>query len=239
MIFHRPASERGHFDHGWLKSWHTFSFSEYRDPNFMGFRNLRVINEDIIAPNMGFPEHPHRDMEIISYVIDGRLQHKDSLGNVGEIQNGEIQYMRAGSGIIHAEMNPDSKIPTHLLQIWIMPKVKGLPPAWDQFRWADRKTTSAGLRLLASPDGGDGSTKINQDAWLWHGSATTGQTITIPLDRKRYGWLQIIKGQVTIPDSDAGKSVVLGPSDGAALAEMDSIQIDSTTEAEFLLFDML
>jgi redox-sensitive bicupin YhaK (pirin superfamily) len=235
MIRIRKAAERGHADHGWLNSYHSFSFADYYDPANMGFRSLRVINEDWVAPGRGFHTHGHKDMEIITYVLEGALEHKDSLGTGSVIRPGEVQRMSAGSGIQHSEFNPSPKEPLHLLQIWIQPEQKNLEPGYEQreFPAAERQRK---LRLLASRDGRDGSLRIHQDADLY---ATVlggpGQEVAHALPASRHAWLQVTRGSVTLN----GETLAAG--DGAAITSEPALKISangSQGHSEFLLFDL-
>jgi redox-sensitive bicupin YhaK (pirin superfamily) len=192
MITIRKSIDRGHVHHGWLEARHTFSFGEYRDPRQMGFRSLRVINQDIVAPGAGFAPHSHADMEIITYVLDGAVEHKDSTGGGGVIRPGDVQYMSAGSGVTHSEYNASKTDPLHLLQIWIAPSVKGAAPRYAQRRIGDARRGS--LALIASGDGRDGSIEIRQDAALYAAILDDGAEISQPIAPGRYGWLQIAKG---------------------------------------------
>src|SRR5262245_48898036 len=197
MITIRRSGERGHFDHGWLDTYHTFSFADYHDPRFMGFRSLRVINEDRVAPGRGFGQHPHRDMEILTYVLSGELEHRDSIGNQGVIRPGEVQYMAAGTGIEHSEFNPSKTEPVHLMQIWIVPDHKGVTPQYEQRPFP--KLTQAGeLTLLASPDGRRDSIKINQDAALYAATLRAGQTVRHDLATGRAAWIQVLRGALEL-----------------------------------------
>jgi len=231
MIQIRPAGERGGGDHGWLKTRHTFSFNDYWDPKWMGFRSLRVINEDWVAPNTGFPTHPHRDMEIITYVLQGKLEHKDSLGTGSVILPGDGQRMTAGSGIRHSEFNPSTKEPVHLLQIWIHPERAGLTPSYEQKSFPE-KDKRGRLRLIASRDGGEGSVKINQDAQLYVSLLKPGEEVTHELAAGRHGWLQVARGAVELN----GKQLTQG--DGAAISDEKKLDIQATRDAEVLLFDL-
>src|SRR5947209_5638532 len=197
MITIRPAGERGGGNHGWLKTQHTFSFSDYWDPKWMGFRSLRVINEDWVAPNTGFPTHPHRDMEIITYVLSGKLEHKDSLGTGSTIMPGDGQRMTAGSGIRHSEFNPSTSDPVHLLQIWIVPEKGGLTPSYEQKSFPENEK-SGRLRLIASPNASEGSVKINQDAKLYVSLLKPGHEVEHEFGAGRYGWLQVARGSVEV-----------------------------------------
>jgi len=231
MIQIRPASERGGGDYGWLKTRHTFSFSDYWDPQWMGFRSLRVINEDRVAPNTGFPTHPHRDMEIITYVLEGKLEHKDSLGTGSVILPGDGQRMTAGSGIRHSEFNPSATEPVHFLQIWIRPEKESLPPSYEQKSFPEAQKR-AKLRLVASADGGDGSVKIRQDAKLYVTLLREGDEVEHEFAAGRYGWLQVARGAVELN----GKTLAHG--DGAAISNEQKLTIKGTEDAEVLLFDL-
>ena len=246
MITIRPAAERGGGNHGWLNTKHTFSFSDFWDPQWMGFRSLRVINEDWVAPNTGFPTHPHRDMEIITYVLEGKLEHKDSLGTGSVILPGDGQRMTAGSGIRHSEFNPSTTHPVHLLQIWILPEKASLTPSYEQksFPEADKRGK---LRLIASRDASDGSVKINQDAQLYVTLLNPGEEATHEFAAGRHGWLQVARGAVEVN----GK--LLRQGDGAAISDEKKLTIRGverapspagssshrpTDDAEVLLFDL-
>jgi redox-sensitive bicupin YhaK (pirin superfamily) len=233
MITLRPAEERGHFNHGWLNTYHSFSFADYHDPKHMGFRSLRVINEDYVAPGNGFGTHPHRDMEIITYVLEGALGHKDSMGNGSAIRPGEVQKMSAGTGVLHSEYNHSPAQEVHLLQIWILPEKRGIAPSYEQKTFGrDEKLNR--LRLVASPDASDGSVLIHQDAKLYSSILESGKSISHELATGRHAWLQVIEGGLTVN----GKSLKTG--DGAAISDESKVEITSTgdTEAEFLLFDL-
>jgi quercetin 2,3-dioxygenase len=231
MIQIRQSKERGGADHGWLKSQHTFSFSDYWDPKWTIFRSLRVINEDWVAPNTGFPTHPHRDMEIITYVLDGKLEHKDSLGTGSVILPGDGQRMTAGSGIRHSEFNPSTTEKVHLLQIWITPEKEGLKPSYEQKSFPEEEKRGR-LRLLASRDAKDGSVKINQDAKLYVSLLKPGEEVAHEFGAKRHGWLQVARGAVELN----GKK--LNEGDGAAISEEKKIAIKGAQDAEVLLFDL-
>jgi len=231
MITLRRSTERGGGDYGWLNTRHTFSFSDYYDPRWMGFRSLRVINEDWIAPDGGFPPHPHADMEIITYVLEGKLEHKDSLGTGSVILPGDGQRMTAGRGIRHSELNPSNKEPVHLYQIWILPEKKGLEPSYEQ------KTFPAGekqgkLRVIASRDAQDGSVKINQDAQLYVSLLQPGEEVEHQFAKNRHGWLQVARGSVELN----GQKFSAG--DGAAISDEQAIAIKATDKSEVLLFDL-
>ena len=231
MITLRRSNERGGGDYGWLNTKHTFSFSDYWDPRWMGFRSLRVINEDYVAPASGFPTHPHNDMEIITYVLEGKLEHKDSLGTGSVILPGDGQRMTAGRGIRHSEYNPSKSEQVHLYQIWILPEKKGLAPSYEQKAFpADEKQGK--LRLIASPDAQDGSVKINQDARLFVTLLKPGEEIAHAFAKGRHGWLQVAKGGIELN----GQKLEQG--DGAAISDEQNLTIKGTKESEVLLFDL-
>ncbi len=231
MINVRRSAERGGGDYGWLKTRHTFSFDQYRDPNFMGFHSLRVINEDWVAPGQGFPLHPHRDMEIITYLLEGALQHNDSMGNGSVIRPGDGQRMSAGAGVRHSETNPSHTEAAHLLQIWIRPDRAGHHPSYEQKEFPEAEKRGK-FRLIASPDGENGSVTIHQDAKLYVSLLSPGQEVTHALPRDRYGWLQVAKGTVEL------NGRALNQGDGAALSDEHTIKLKAPEEAEVLLFDL-
>jgi hypothetical protein len=231
MMTIRRSNERGGGDHGWLKTRHTFSFNDYSDPQWMGFRSLRVINEDWVAPSQGFPTHPHRDMEIITYVLSGKLEHKDSLGTGSVILPGDGQRMSAGRGIRHSEANPSSGESVHLLQIWILPDKQGHEPGYEQKSFPEAEKRGK-FRLIASGDGAEGSVKINQDAKLFVTLLAPGEEVTQPIGHKRHAWLQVAKGEIELNGQK------LHPGDGAGLSEEKRLIIRATTDAEVLLFDL-
>jgi redox-sensitive bicupin YhaK (pirin superfamily) len=231
MISIRRSAERGGGNFGWLNSRHTFSFDSYYDPRFMGFRSLRVINEDVVAPASGFPTHPHRDMEIITYILEGKLEHKDSLGTGSIILPGDGQRMTAGRGIRHSEFNPSQTDPVHLLQIWIMPEKNGLEPSYEQKTFPESEKRG-NLRLIASPNGAQGSVKINQDAQLYVSLLSPGEEVSHQFGNQRYGWLQVAKGTVEL------NGAKLNQGDGAAISEEQKVQIKGTKDSEVLLFDL-
>jgi redox-sensitive bicupin YhaK (pirin superfamily) len=231
MINIRRSKERGGGDYGWLNTKHTFSFDQFHDPKWMGFRSLRVINEDHVAPAAGFPLHPHRDMEIITYLLSGELEHKDSLGTGSVIRPGDGQRMSAGRGIRHSEMNPSVSEGAHLLQIWIMPDKQGHEPSYEQREFPEKEKRGK-LRLIASPDGKDGSVTIHQDAKLYVSLLSPGQEVTHELGKGRYAWLQVAKGAVELN----GKKLNQG--DGVAVSDESKLVIKGTEEAEVLLFDL-
>lgn len=227
----RRANERGHANHGWLNSYHTFSFADYHDPKHMGFRTLRVINDDTVDPSMGFGSHPHRDMEIISFVIEGELEHKDSMGNGSVIEKGSIQKITAGSGIVHSEFNPSEKEPVHFLQIWIKPDKQGLNPDYQQIHLNDVEPAQ-GLRLIASKTGESNSVQINQDARMYHGQLDQGERAVYKTDKTRGLWVQVIEGAVCVTEKE------LAAGDGLSVENADQITIDAKGPASFLLFDL-
>jgi len=231
MISIRKSSERGHFDHGWLDTYHTFSFADYHNPAHMGFRSLRVINEDRVAPGEGFGKHPHRDMEIITYVLSGELEHRDSLGTGEIIRPGEVQYMAAGNGILHGEFNPSKTEPVHLIQIWILPDRKGAEPRYEQ-RPFPGISNAGELTLLASKDGSNESIPINQDAKLYAATLKAGQIVKHKIEAGRAAWIQILRGSL---DLDGGKLVA---GDGAAIENQAGFTLSASGAAEILLFDL-
>jgi hypothetical protein len=231
MIHIRRSGDRGRADHGWLDTRHTFSFADYYDPDFMGFGHLRVINEDRVAPGTGFGRHPHRDMEIITYVLEGGLAHQDSTGSGGVIRPGEVQVMSAGTGVTHSEMNASKDEPVHFMQIWIVPERRGLRPRYDQRRF-EAEGRRDRLQLLVSKDGADGSLSIGQDARLYAAELGEGKTIEYRIDGARRAWLQIARGSVQLEEHriEAG--------DGVAIAEEDELRITANESSEVLLFDL-
>jgi len=238
MITVRPANERGHFNHGWLDTYHTFSFDQYRDVRHMRFRALRVINEDVVAPGQGFGMHPHANMEIITYVLSGALEHRDSLGNGEVIRPGDGQRMSAGKGIVHSEFNPSQSEPVHLLQIWIFPDRDKyeIEPGYEQKAFPDEEKRGR-WRLVASPTGEDGSVSIHSDARLLVTKLAPGETLPLPLPAGRHGWLQMATGAATLNNGDAS-GVALHQGDGAAISEESSLSLTATEEAEVLYFDL-
>jgi redox-sensitive bicupin YhaK (pirin superfamily) len=232
MISIRRAGERGHFDHGWLDTYHTFSFGEYFDPQFEGFRSLRVINEDRVRPGQGFGTHGHRDMEIVSYVLEGALAHKDSMGTGSVIVPGDVQYMSAGTGVRHSEFNASEGEPVHFLQIWVMPDKSGYAPRYGQQRFEDSEKRGR-LRLVASPDGAEGSLAIRQDVKLYASVLDPGASVTLPLAEGRHGWVQVARGSVEVN----GKRLEAG--DGLAASGERELSISSKNGgAELLAFDL-
>ena len=231
MITIRRAEDRGHFDFGWLNTYHTFSFGEYYDPRFMGFRDLRVINEDRVREGRGFPTHPHRDMEIISYVLEGALEHRDSMGNGSVIRPGEVQRMSAGTGVTHSEKNHSPNEAAHFLQIWIVPNEQGLKPGYEQKMYSDEEKRGR-LHLIASNDGRDGSVTVHQDTELYAGLLDAGQEVAHPIAQGRHAWLQVARGMVTV----GGQQLKQG--DGASISEEQSLIIKGLEPSEILLFDL-
>jgi redox-sensitive bicupin YhaK (pirin superfamily) len=226
----RKAADRGHFDHGWLDTYHTFSFADYHDPEFMGFRALRVINEDRVEAGRGFGTHGHRDMEIISYVLEGALAHRDSMGTGSVIKPGDVQRMSAGSGVLHSEMNASEREKVHFLQIWILPEKRGIAPGYEQKNFApdDRRNQ---LRLVASPDGAEGSVTIHQDVRLYSALLDGGSSVSHDFGKDRHGWIQVARGEVEV------NGARLSAGDGAAISDEPQVTI-SGTDAEVLLFDL-
>ncbi|MGA9520300.1 MAG: pirin family protein [Myxococcaceae bacterium] len=231
MIKARKAEDRGSFDFGWLDTRHTFSFGDYYDPAHMGFRTLRVINEDRVKPGEGFGTHPHRDMEIISYVLEGGLQHRDSMGNGSVIRPGDVQRMTAGTGVLHSEFNASKTQPVHFLQIWILPNRRGLAPSWEQKR-LDPAEHVGQFRVVASPDGRDGSVSVHQDVILWSGVVKEGQTSALPIAEGRHSWVQVARGAVVL------NGEALGAGDGAAISGEREVSVRATRDAEVLVFDL-
>ena len=231
MLRVRKSEERGDSDHGWLDTYHTFSFNTYHDPNHMNFRSLRVINEDRVAPGAGFPTHGHQDMEILTYIVDGALEHRDSMGNGEVLRPGEIQRMSAGTGIRHSEFNPSDDEPVHLLQIWIMPEQRGAEPGYEQIAIGQGPTEN-GLELIATPGGGDGAVHIGQDAKLYRGLLPTGATVGQPIAPGRHAYIQVVRGKL-----DANGQT-LDAGDGAAVSDESALTLTARDDAEFLVFDL-
>jgi redox-sensitive bicupin YhaK (pirin superfamily) len=231
MITLRPAGERGHFDHGWLDTWHTFSFANYHDLRHMGFRDLRVINDDRVRGGHGFPPHPHRDMEIITYVLEGALEHKDSMGNGSVIRPGDVQRMSAGTGVVHSEFNPSPAEPVHLLQVWILPRERGLAPGYEQKTFVDADLRGV-LRVIASPDGRDGSVTIHQDVTVYASRLSPGAEVRHTLAPGRFAWLHVARGAARVN----GSALVAG--DGAAVSGEPELTLTTAQPAEVLLFDL-
>ena len=231
MITIRRSSERGHFDHGWLNTYHTFSFDQYHDPRYMGFRNLRVINEDFVAAGRGFPKHGHRDMEIITWILEGALQHEDSMGNGSIIRPGDVQRMTAGTGVRHSEQNASVRERVHLLQIWILPHTLGLEPSYEQkaFTEDDRRGR---LRLIASADGREDTVQVHQDVSLFASILAAGEEVEHAMNQQRYAWIQVARGVVEI-NGERGNH-----GDGIVAIGESTLRIRAAEDAELLLFDL-
>ena len=231
MITVRRAGERGHADHGWLDTWHTFSFADYHDPRHMGFRQLRVINDDRVRGGHGFPSHGHRDMEIVTYVLDGELQHQDDMGNGSVIRPGDVQRMSAGTGVVHSEFNPSKTELVHLLQIWIQPGARGLAPEYEQKAFEDRDLRDT-LRVIAAPDGRDGAVTIHQDVTLSASRLSPGATVRHALAPDRFAWLHVARGAAAL------NGTPLQAGDGASVSDERQLTVTATEPAEILLFDL-
>jgi redox-sensitive bicupin YhaK (pirin superfamily) len=226
----RKSEERGHAEHGWLDSYHTFSFADYYDPNWMGFRSLRVINDDLVMPGMGFDTHPHRDMEIITYILSGSLAHRDSMGNGRVITAGDVQYMAAGSGVEHSEFNPSKDEPVRLLQIWIRPDERGVKPRYAEKSLKD--AASGVLHLITSKTGRNGSISIHQDADLWLGKFNEGDHAKHQIATGRHAWIHVAEGEVEV------NGQVLRGGDAIAVTDSDTIELNVTKASQVLLFDL-
>jgi quercetin 2,3-dioxygenase len=231
MLTVRQSNQRGHFDHGWLNTYHTFSFDQYYDPRYVGFRSLRVINEDFVAAGRGFPKHGHRDMEIITYILQGALKHEDSMGNGSVIRPGDVQRMTAGTGVRHSEQNASADEPVHLLQIWIIPNADNLEPGYEQKAFTTEERRNQ-LRLIASTDGRDGSISVHQDVSLFASILDDGQHVQYEMDPTRFGWLQIARGSVNVNDERVEQG------DGVVIVDESHLQINANESAELLLFDL-
>ena len=231
MIDIRRSAERGHADHGWLKSAHTFSFADYYDADFMHFGPLRVINQDHVEPSQGFQTHGHKDMEIVSYVLDGVLEHKDSMGNGSQMRPGDVQLMSAGSGVTHSEFNASSEDPVHFLQMWIFPRTKNTQPRYEQKAFTEDERRSQ-LRLVVSPDGADGSLSIDQDARLYASLLDQGQTAEHTLGSDRIAWLHVARGTVRLNGQE------LAAGDGAAIRDEQDLQLEGVHDAEFVVWEL-
>ena len=235
MMTIRHADERGHAEHGWLDSHHTFSFADYYDPDHMGFRSLRVLNDDRVEPGQGFGTHPHRDMEIISYVIEGSLQHKDSMGTGSVIRPGDVQRMSAGTGVLHSEFNASKTDPVHFLQIWLMPGKRGIAPSYEQKAFGSGEKRGR-LRVVASPDARDGSVVIHTDAVVHAGLFARGESSELSLGRGRHAWVHVVRGRVKVNGKD------LAEGDGAAISDESVVKVegidDGAVEGEVLVFDL-
>ena len=231
MISLRKSKERGHFDHGWLNTYHTFSFDQYYDPRYMGFRNLRVINEDFVAGGRGFPTHGHSDMEIITYILEGALKHEDSMGNGSVIRPGDVQRMTAGTGVRHSEKNASDTERVHLLQIWILPNTVGLEPGYEQKAFTEDERRGQ-LRLIASEDGRDGSVQLNQDVSLFASILPAGQEVQHAMDERRYAWIQVARGSINVNAENAQQG------DGVVIVGESNLKVKAQDDAEILLFDL-
>ncbi|HTF90994.1 MAG TPA: pirin family protein [Planctomycetota bacterium] len=231
MLTLRKASDRGHFDFGWLDTAHTFSFGEYHDPEHMGFRSLRVINDDLIAPAQGFGTHGHRDMEILSWVAEGSLEHKDSLGTGSVIRPGDLQRMSAGKGVRHSEFNPSPSERTRLLQIWLLPSRSGLEPSYEQKNFPVEGRTNR-LQLIAAPESSGDAVSLHQDAELWTAVLDPGRSVKHEFRPGRHGWLQVVRGELE------ANGQLLEQGDGVALSDEKSLEVRAKSAAEFLLFDL-
>jgi len=231
MLTIRKSEERGHANHGWLDSYHTFSFANYYDPQHMAFRSLRVINQDLIAGGKGFGTHPHRDMEIITYMLDGALEHKDSMGNGSIIRVGDVQRMSAGTGITHSEFNPSATETAHLLQIWILPNQQNVTPSYEQISFSREEKLNQ-LRLIASPNGRDRSVTIHQDAYVYASILEDGAEITHRLNPNRYAWIQVARGNVLVGDR------LLNGGDAISSDQAGDLKITSQGNTEILVFDL-
>ena len=231
MIDLRKGSDRGHFDHGWLKTYHTFSFADYFDRDHMSFSSLRVINEDYVQAGKGFGTHPHRDMEIITYILEGQLAHKDSMGNGSIIKHGDVQRMSAGTGVTHSEFNASQDEIVHLLQIWILPKYSGLQPSYEQ-KYFDAREKQNKLRLVASPDGREGSVTIHQDASMYASILSKGKELSFSLANSRRAYIQVLRGALKV------NSERLNAGDGAKITGEKVINLAAADESELLMFDL-
>ncbi len=231
MLTIRKAEDRGHANHGWLNTYHTFSFANYYEPKHMGFRALRVINEDRVSPGNGFGTHGHKNMEIITYVLEGALEHKDSIGTGSVIQPGEVQRMSAGTGILHSEFNHSKSESVHFLQIWLLPEKEGLPPSYEQRNFSPAKTPGK-LHLVAARDGRDAAVTVHQDVDLYAAVLEPGDRVSHSLQPQRHAWVQVARGAITL------NGLSLDKGDGAAISEETDVVIEATTDAEILLFDL-
>ncbi len=231
MIKIRKSKDRGYADHGWLKTYHTFSFSDYQDPDHMQFRSLRVMNEDVVAPGQGFGTHPHRNMEIVTYVLEGALEHKDSMGNGEILRPGEFQRMTAGTGITHSEFNPSQTEPVHLYQIWLFPDQQSLEPSYEQKSFPQSERLNL-FRLVASKTGESGSLIIHQDARIYLAIIEAKQSIQFDLSPGRSAWLQVLRGSIQL------NGVTADAGDGFAISDETTLAIEATEEAEVMLFDL-
>lgn len=231
MITIRKSEDRGHANHGWLDTYHSFSFASYYDPRHMGFRSLRVVNEDRVQPGEGFPTHPHRDMEIVTYVLEGALEHRDSMGNGTVIRQGEVQRMSAGTGITHSEFNHSKEDALHFFQIWILPQKEGTTPSYEQKLFPEQEKRGR-LRLIASAGGAEGSVTIDQDAKMYATLIDAGQEVVHRLERGRHAWVQAARGSITV------NGHLLEEGDGAAVSDEDLVRLTARQPSEVLLFDL-
>jgi len=231
MITLRKAADRGHAEHGWLDSWHTFSFGDYYDPKHMGFRALRVINEDRVAPGKGFPTHSHRDMEILTYVLDGALEHRDSMGNGSVMKSGDVQRMTAGIGVGHSEFNASKTEPVHFLQIWVLPETRNLEPGYEQKNFSKQELAGK-LRVVASRDGTGGAVLVHQDVKLLAGTFGAGEAEKYPLTPGRHAFLHVARGKLLVNGQELSAGDAVQASDEAAL------DLSGVSDAEVLLFDL-
>jgi redox-sensitive bicupin YhaK (pirin superfamily) len=231
MITLRKAGERGHAQHGWLDSWHTFSFADYYDPRHMGFRSLRVINEDRVAPGKGFPTHPHRDMEILTYVLDGALEHKDSMGNGSVMRSGDVQRMSAGTGVTHSEFNGSRDNPVHFLQIWILPESRNLVPGYEQKHFTKEERQGA-FKLVAARDGANGAVVVHQDMKLLAGLFAEGERARYALTPGRHAWVHVARGQARVNGNE------LSAGDALQVSDESELEVMGVKDAEVLLFDL-
>ena len=231
MITIRRSHERGHFDHGWLNTYHTFSFDQYYDPRYMGFRSLRVINEDFVAAGRGFPTHGHRDMEIITYILEGALKHEDSMGNGSVIRPGDVQRMTAGTGVRHSEKNASNDERVHLLQIWILPNAEDLNPGYEQKAFSEEERRGQ-MRLIASNGGRDGSVHLNQDVSLFASILDADQEVERAMDAARYAWIQVARGAITVNGETAEQG------DGIVVVGESNLKIKAQEPSEILIFDL-
>ncbi len=231
MIKRRPADERGHADHGWLETWHSFSFASYQDPEHLRFRTLRVLNDDVVAPGRGFDTHLHKDMEIVTYVLFGELEHKDSTGTGSVLRYGDVQRMTAGSGVTHSEVNPSPGEPLRLLQIWILPELLGLEPGYQEMHVPEEEKRGR-LRPIAAPGGRDGAMRIHQDVTIFAAILEPGERVTHAPAAGRHAWIQVATGAITV------NCVDLDQGDGAAISGEQELVIEGRERAEFLLFDL-
>ena len=231
MVTVRRSHQRGHADHGWLNSYHTFSFANYQDPQHMGFRSLRVMNEDRVAPGQGFGRHPHRDMEIVSYVLEGSLEHKDSMGNGSVLHVGDFQRITAGTGVEHSEFNPSATDPVHFYQIWLFPDQHGLKPSYEERSFSTSEKQNR-LRLVASRGGREGSLTVHQDVDVFLSHLEAGASVSHQLRPRRHAWVQVMRGSVRVGD------IILNESDAAAISEQAELQLVAVEPAEVMLFDL-